>query len=180
MVTASVQRLIISWSPARMFYRGAVVLSVPMSRDRSKDPESTLRLCGLCSGRRGRSHGGGQMAFPPGAEQKPSAASPSGGFLWTVPAVVHRHVSRADVYISPGIMRLGVRWCDGPQRFTLDNHTTSSRYGHPVRTRMRARRRRPPPGRGGDMRHSQRASLSRQDPSAGDYVLQERPTRRSR
>ena len=40
--------------------------------------------------------------------------------------------ARMDVYISPGIMRVGARWCDGPQSSSIDHHTTSSRYGHPI------------------------------------------------
>ena len=49
MVTASVQHLTISWPTVWVFYRGAVVLSGPVSRVRSKDPELTRRLCGRCS-----------------------------------------------------------------------------------------------------------------------------------
>ena len=59
------------------------------------------------------------------------AGNPLGRFLRTVPEVVHRHLCRADVKISPGIMRVGAQWCYGRQRLMPD-HTTSNGYGHPV------------------------------------------------
>ena len=66
----------------------------PCVSDGSNNPESTLRLCGSCSRQQGIPIGGGQMAFPPVAEQKLNVGNPSGGFLRTVPAVVHRHLCK--------------------------------------------------------------------------------------
>ena len=91
--------------------------------------------------------------------------------------------ARADVYISPGIMRVGARWCDGPQRSTLDHTPQAVGMATPFAREQepsKNRRTRPPPCRGEALRYGQRASPSSQDTSDGDNVLQDLPTRRSR
>ena len=102
------------------------------------------------------------------------AGNPSGGLLRTVPAVVRRHLCRADVKISPGIMRVGARWCDGPQRSTLDHTPQAVGMATPFAREQepaKNRRRRPPPGHGEDLHHGQRASpQDAQDLTAGDFV----------
>ena len=60
----------------------------PRISDRSKDLSQPYDSAAVAPDDGGRSQGGGQMAFPPGAEQKPSAGNPSLG----VPAVVHGHL----------------------------------------------------------------------------------------
>ena len=98
----------------------------------------------------------------------------------TAPAVVHLHLCQGRC-TRLGYAR-GCAWCDDRRKRSMfDHHTASSGCGHPVRTRTRARQdpssttsswpwRRPAPGPTPCVQDAQ-------DPSAGDNVLQDRPTR---
>ena len=77
-------------------------------------------------------------------------------------------------------MRVGARWCDGPQRSTLDHTPQAVGMATPFAREQepaKNRRTQPPPGRGEALRYGQRASPSTQDTPAGDNVLQDRQTR---
>jgi hypothetical protein len=111
---------------------------LPRVSDRSKDPDFTLRLCGRCSGRRGRWKDGFSAA-------RWWRWKSIGGVLADRPS------SRPLTPLQGGCTHLA--WdhargctvvCWSPV-FNARPHTTSSGYGHPVRTRTRARQE--PPSR---------------------------------
>ena len=144
--------LTISWHDARVFFRGAYLTRVS---DRSKDPESPYDSVAVAPDDGGdpkvvdrwlfraallalEIHWGGSSGPLQQSFTDTSAGRMEGNFF------------------SPGIMRVGARWCAGRQRLTL-HHTPLwpplAREQEPAKNR----RREPSPGRDEHLRHGQRA-----------------------